>query len=375
MESSLILQNDFKRQWADIGDEATAAFIVTGESGWYILGREVREFEAALASYWGVAHAIGVANGSDAIEIGLRVLGCRAGDRVLTTPVSAFATTLAIARIGAVPVFTDVDEYGLLDLEAARAELERNPVIRFMVPVHLYGHALHRDRLVGLRDELEIEILEDCAQSIGAHWNGAPTGRTGRIAATSFYPTKNLGALGDGGAILTCDDEFAERARMFRDYGQSSKYRHQLIGYNSRLDEVQAALLRRVTLPRLDRWTDNRRKIAQAYVEGIRHPHVRVPGAPAGSESCWHLFPVFVASDRKDEFMAHMKSRGVLTGEHYPVAIPDQTAMETIKFEIAPGGIARARELCRCEVSLPVHPYLTAEEVDTVIGAVNDWPG
>ncbi len=371
----MIPLNDFARQWQDISADATAAFADTGESGWYILGREVQQFEKALAAYWGLTYTIGVASGLDAIEISLRALGCTTGDKVLTTPVSAFATTLAILKIGAVPVYTDVDKFGLLDLDIARDALQRDSRIRYLVPVHLYGHALDPAKLKSLQSDFGIAIVEDCAQSIGATFNGTPTGSVGRTAATSFYPTKNLGALGDAGAILTNDSACDSIARTLRDYGQTAKYCHEMIGYNSRLDEVQAALLRRVSLPRLDRWIEKRRHVAAEYLAGIRNRTLCVPGSPHGSESSWHLFPVILAPERKPSFMAYLKARHVGAGEHYPIAIPDQKAIANAHIEIAPTGIECARRFCRSQISLPVHPYLTDAEVSSVIEAVNGWEG
>lgn len=369
----MILLNDFGRQWSEICEEATATFRQIGESGWYILGREVQQFEKELAEYWGLPRAIGVASGLDAIEICLRTLGCKAGDKVLTTPISAFATTLAILKIGAMPVFTDTDQFGLVDLDAARDTLQHDPTIRWFIPVHLYGHALDLGKLRALQEDFEIAIIEDCAQSVGARSAGLRTGCVGRMAATSFYPTKNLGAMGDGGAILTANAECADHAQVLRDYGQTAKYQHDVIGYNSRLDELQAALLRRVSLPRLDRWTARRRHIAASYIAGINNQAVRVPGPPPGSESCWHLFPVIVEPECKLGFMQYMKTRGVGTGEHYPIAIPDQRACGDVSIEITRAGIERARRFCRSQVSLPVHPYLSNEDVATVVEAVNDW--
>jgi dTDP-3-amino-3,4,6-trideoxy-alpha-D-glucose transaminase len=369
----LILLNDFKRQWQDIQDDATAAFAATAESGWYVLGGEVKEFEAQLAGLWGMRHAIGVASGLDAIEISLRALGCGTGDKVLTTPVSAFATTLAIVRLGAIPVFTDTGDGGLIELDAAGEALRRDPSIRFFVPVHLFGHSLDLDRLRSLASTFGVAVVEDCAQSIGAKWQGQLAGSAGISAATSFYPTKNLGGMGDGGAVLTNDPELASRVAVLRDYGQSAKYRHSVIGYNSRLDELQAALLKRAGLPRLKQWTNRRREIAARYLAEIRNDHVCVPRVPAQSHSCWHLFPVLVHAEHKHAFMNDLKSRGVLTGEHYPQAIPDQEAMATVPFEIAASGIEQARRFCRSEVSLPIHPYLLEQEVSAVIETVNRW--
>jgi dTDP-3-amino-3,4,6-trideoxy-alpha-D-glucose transaminase len=348
----LVQANDFRRQWEDLREDALAAFESVGASGWYVLGDEVSAFERELASLWEFPHAAGVASGLDAIEISLRALGCGPGDRVLTTPISAFATTLAIVKIGAVPVFVDTDANGLMDLQRCKEIRD----VRFCVPVHLYGLALDAGALRQLRDEHELLIVEDCAQAIQS---------TGQIAATSFYPTKNLGAMGDGGAILSRDAEFDARVRALRDYGQTAKYRHDFIGYNSRLDELQAAFLRRAGLPRLERWTSRRREIAAAYLKGIRNPGVRLPTLPEGVEPSWHLFPVWVSPERRETFSGHLK-----LGIHYPVAIPDQPAMMGVRFE-APGSLENARRLCASEVSLPIHPYLRDDEVAEVIAAVN----
>jgi dTDP-3-amino-3,4,6-trideoxy-alpha-D-glucose transaminase len=371
----MISANDFHRQWLDIQEDALAAFRKVGESGWYVLGDEVRTFEASLAGYWGIEHAAGVASGLDAIEISLKILGCMPGDPVLTTPISAFATTLAILKVGAVPVFIDTGEHGLLDLARCRDFFWRRPDIRFFVPVHLYGHALDVAALRHMRDEFGLHIVEDCAQSVGARSGGQATGTAGQFAATSFYPTKNLGALGDGGAILTANPEWRAQAAALRDYGQSAKYRHEFIGYNSRLDELQAALLHRVMLPRLNGWIERRRAVAARYLAEIAHADVHCPGAPEGSESTWHLFPVLVPPGRKPAFMEHLRTSGVMPAEHYPVIIPDQPVMAHAVFDFA-DDCAAARRFAASEVSLPIHPYLTDEEVAGVIEAVNAWrPG
>jgi dTDP-3-amino-3,4,6-trideoxy-alpha-D-glucose transaminase len=368
--SPTILANDFQRQWADIGPDVASAVERVGRSGWYILGKEVEGFEKELAAQWGLEHAIGLANGMDAIEIGLRVLGCGPGDRVLTTPLSAFATTLAIVRLGAVPVYVDTDEHGLIDITRCYDLLRERGDISYFVPVHLYGHALDREGLRWLRDEFRLKIVEDCAQSVGASHSGSPTGRIGQVASTSFYPTKNLGAMGDGGALLTNDPQVAEKARVLRFYGETARYRHEEIGHNSRLDEVQAAILRDACMPRLSRWIERRGEIADAYNSRIRNREIGLPGTPEGSRSSWHLFPIHVEPARRAELMEHLKVSGVGAGIHYPTAIPDQPAMTSVKFEMA-DECALARQICASEVSLPIHPYLTDEEVDRVIDAVN----
>ena len=367
-----VLFNDFKRQWADVGAEVLEAVRHTGESGWYILGSEVATFESSLASYWGRRFAIGLASGLDALEIGLRCMGCTPGDKVLMSPVSAFATALAALKIGAVPVFVDSDMRALVDLNRAAEALAKDSTIRFFVPVHLYGQPLDMSELADLRDRFGVRILEDCAQSIGASFNGTATGTSGECAATSFYPTKNLGAFGDGGALLTDSAEIAATARELRDYGQRSKYHHTSIGYNSRLDELHAAILRRVLLPRLNQWTARREQVAARYHAELRNPRITVPAVADGAVSSWHLFPVLAPPDRKQELIAHLGSRGITTAEHYPSALPDQPALQTVRFEES-GRCTNAREICAREVSIPIHPYLSDSDVTRVIEACNDW--
>jgi dTDP-3-amino-3,4,6-trideoxy-alpha-D-glucose transaminase len=225
-----------------------------------------------------------------------------------------------------------------------------------------------------IKERFGCRIVEDCAQSIGASFGSDLAGSVGDAAATSFYPTKNLGAMGDGGAILTSDATIARTAATLRDYGQTSKYMHEVIGYNSRLDELQAALLRRAWLPELGRWTARRRALAERYLEELRNPAIQPLGAPTGSNSCWHLFPVLVDPARKREFMEHLAASGVMCGEHYPIAIPDQKALRGAPHEII-GDCARARRLCASEATIPIHPYLTDEEATAIIAACNGWAG
>lgn len=368
-----ILANPFVRQWEDTHSDVVSAVERVGQSGWYILGPEVGQFESDLATYAGVQHGIGCASGLDALEIGLRALGVKAGDRVLTTPLSAFATTLAVMRAGATPVFVDVDPSGLLDLDQAEAYFSAHADTRFCLPVHLFGHCLDLERLEAMRDRYELNVVEDCAQAIGAEWKGRRATSVGQVSGTSFYPTKNLGALGDGGAMLTNQGDLAEVGRSMRDYGQTTKYEHVRYGMNSRLDELHAAVMRTSTLPRLAGWTERRRTIARRYQSGLDHPDVRVVPKPVGSESVWHLFPVLVTAERRDGFMAHLTAAGVQAGIHYPKLIPEQGALEGYGNFHVEGALPMARRFAREEVSLPASPYLRDDEIDAVIAAVNAW--
>jgi dTDP-3-amino-3,4,6-trideoxy-alpha-D-glucose transaminase len=373
MASEMILQNDFKRQWQVIEKSVIQAIQRVGESGWYILGQEVQAFETELARFWGLSQAIGVANGMDALEIGLRCLGLKPGDKVLTTPLSAFATTLAILRAGGVPVFVDVDKSGLIDLQQCRGVLERDRSIRFFVPVHLYGFPIEMLELEKLKEEFELRVIEDCAQAIGASSRRVRAGAVGQIAATSFYPTKNLGAMGDGGAILTNDPALAERAKSLRNYGQSALYVHSDIGLNSRLDELQAAILREAILPNLQSWTARRRRIAQTYHGSISNPLIELPRPSPEAEPVWHLFPILIAEAMRDEFRGHLRSLGILTGVHYPHIICDQAALSASNSCQIAAEPLKARYFAAREVSLPIHPFLSDEEIRSVIDACNSW--
>lgn len=367
-----VLMNDFKRQWLDIGQSVLEATAAVGASGWYVLGEAVARFERNLAEKWGQAQAIGCANGLDAIEISLRALGIQPGDKVLTTPLSAFATTLAIMRCGANPVFVDVDQAGLMDLALAEQALAADNSIRFMVPVHLYGHAMSLPRLAELRDRFQLKIVEDCAQAIGARSFGEPVGSVGDLAATSFYPTKNLGALGDGGAVISNDAALAKKARQLRDYGQAEKYLHTEFGLNSRLDELHAAILDAAMLPRLDSWTSRRREIARYYQQQISHPQITLPVEPSGSESVWHLFPLLV-SEQRSSLQTWLAQNGVHSGVHYPTLITNQQALKSHGPVHIFGELQSAERFAAHELSIPIHPYMTDTEAERVVHSVNSW--
>lgn len=362
-----ILANDFTRQWQDVRNDALKAIERVGDSGWLILGEEVREFEQALAAWWGIPHAVGVASGLDALEIALRCSGVLPGDRVITTPLTAFATTLAIVRAGAQPVWCDVDQSGSLDLDQVDAALRADRSIRAVMPVHLYGHPLDPDGLEQLAAEHGVVVIEDCAQSAGAERDGRPTGGGSTAAGTSLYPTKNLGAMGDGGVLLTRDTDLAERARTLRDYGQRARYDHVEIGLNSRLDELHAAILRSAFLPRLNGWLLRRAEIASRYTAALSSGSLR-PIAANDGRSAHHLFPIEVVDGEPAAAIEILSRHGVAVGRHYPVLCSDQPAAREIGITI--GRLPIARRLAEQEISLPIHPYLEDEEIEIVIHAL-----
>ena len=364
-----IRANEFARQWQEIRDDALAGVDRVGRSGWLILGEEVRGFEAELAEFWGIEHAVGVASGLDAIEIGLRAAGVREGVRVLTTPLTAFATTLAVVRAGAEPVWCDVDPSGGLDLDRADAALRADRSIRAIVPVHLYGHPLDGSELRRLAEQHESIVIEDCAQSVGAERDGRPTGWAGDAAATSLYPTKNLGAMGDAGVLLTNDPALADRARRLRDYGQERRYEHVELGLNSRLDELHAAVLRSALLPRLASWLERRREIASSYTAGLDGCSLR-PIKPLAGRSAHHLYPVEAINDDAVAVATQLGERGIEVGRHYPHLCPDQPALAGVGQRL--GDLTIARRLAGRELSLPIHPYMEDDEVDRVIEACRE---
>jgi dTDP-4-amino-4,6-dideoxygalactose transaminase len=361
-----VAANDFTRQWEDVRADALTAVDRVGRSGWLVLGEEVAAFEREFARWWGSPVAVGVASGLDALEIALRCAGIVPGDRVLTTPLTAFATTLAILRAGAEPIWCDVDPSGGMDLERAEDALREDPGIRALVPVHLYGHPLDPDGLARLAREHDVILVEDCAQAAGAVREGRPTGTAGIAAAVSLYPTKNLGAMGDGGVILTGDEELAQKARSLRDYGQTARYEHAELGLNSRLDELQAAVLRSALLPRLDAWLRRRAEIAARYSEALTSSALR-PIDCTGGRSAHHLYPVVVQAGDPAEVADRLRAGGVAVGRHYPFLCPDQGAAAGVGRRVGP--LQAAQHLAEKELSLPIHPYLDDDEVEIVVEA------
>jgi len=362
----MILMNDFKAEPEEMRVAELAAMERVLRSGWYVLGDEVKAFEVAWAERCGVTHAVGVGNGMDAIEIGLRALNIGKGDEVITTPMTAFATVLAITRAGATPVLADIDPDTAL-LELASVERCISPRTKAVLLVHLYGQVREMERWMALCDKHGIALLEDCAQSHLARWNGKGAGSFGRFGAYSFYPTKNLGALGDAGALVSSDGELAQRAAVLRNYGQSVRYHHTELGLNSRLDELQAAMLQ-VRLERLDEFTERRRQIAKVYRERITNLRVRLLAEPIQTEShVYHLFVVIC--EERDRLAQHLKAGGVETYVHYPVPVHFQTPCKELRCD--PNGLHHAEAHSRVCLSIPCHPQMSETDVSTLIDVIN----
>lgn len=364
----MIPMNDFRRDDESLVQAQLAATERVIRSGWYVLGGEVKAFESEWAGWIGATEAVGVANGMDALEIGLRALGIGHGDEVVTTPMTAFATTLAILRAGAQPVMADI-EPDTANLDVASVERCLSPRTKAVMLVHLYGQVGPLEELSRLCSDRGIHLLEDCAQAHGAKASGRPAGTWGAFAGWSFYPTKNLGCLGDGGAITTEDHQLAERARMLRNYGQSVRYQHPVPGLNSRLDELQAAILRE-RLEHLRTWTSRRREIARIYAREIAHPALRVLPLPADADR--HVHHLFVlTTPRREGLQAHLARHGVENLFHYPIPVHHQAPCRNLRTD--PAGLPASERHAKECISIPIHPYLTESEIGQVVDAVNSW--
>jgi dTDP-4-amino-4,6-dideoxygalactose transaminase len=332
------------------------------ERGWFILGPEVSAFEQEFAAASGAAHAVGVGTGTDAIALILRGLGIGAGDEVITSPLSAAYSALAVIMAGARPVFADIDPLrATIDPERV-ADLV-GPRTRAILPVHLYGQPADMAAIERLASRHNLAIVEDCCQAHLATSSGRPVGTIGVAGAFSFYPTKNLGALGDGGAVVTNDRALADRVKRLRNGGQTDRYHHQEPGINSRLDDMQAAILR-ARLLRLRGWTDRRRALAARYRSRLAGAPVELlPERDAGH--VYHLFVVRTAA--RDALQAHLAASGIETLIHYPVSIPRQPALAGQN----PAACPVAARVCGEILSLPLHPALREDEVDEIAAAVH----
>lgn len=352
--------------------DAAVASVLAG--GWYVGGPVVEKFERDFAAFSGLQQVAGVANGTDAIALALRALGVGAGDRVIVPAISAYPTTVGVYQAGATPLFVDVDQGGLIDVDAVAAVSE--PGVKAVVCVHLFGHMADVVRLRALADQRGWAFIEDCAQAHGAACDGRPAGTFGDAAAWSFYPTKNLGAFGDAGAVSTeSGAELGDKLRRLRNYGQRNRYEHVERGFNSRLDPLQAAILS-VRLGHLAEETRRRALIAARYDAALAGlPHLRIVGPRPGTVSSHHLYALLIDRDEgasgRDAFQAALKAGGVETLVHYPIPMPDQAASDPAWS----GGRAFpvARAFASRVVSLPFYPDLQDDEVETVTAAVRRW--
>jgi len=355
---------DIKAPHEELKEELQAAFERVIESGWYIMGKELEAFESEFAAYCGSDHCIGVANGLDALEIILKGYDIGPEDEVIVPGHTFIATWMAVSNVGAKPIPVDVDECTFnINPTLIEAAITKNT--KAIIAVHLYGQPADMDKISEIAARNNIKVIEDAAQAHGATYHGRQTGTLGHAAAFSFYPGKNLGALGDGGCITTSDDSLASRIRLLRNYGSTVKYRHDTAGRNSRLDELQAAFLR-VKLIKLDDWNKRRREIALQYIDAFRpiKPLLLTPQVLSGTEPVWHLFVIRV--ENRNKVVEKLKCYGVSTLIHYPNHIPTSGAYAGMKLCKLPV----SEKITSSAISLPIGPHMSADQVDNVIKSV-----
>lgn len=359
---------DFKPMHDEIREDLDGAFARVMDNSYFIQGPECAAFEKEFAAYCGAEHCVGVATGLDAIYLILRALGVGNGDEVIVPSNTFIATALAVSFCGATPVFVEpiLETY---NIDPSRIEEKITPATKAIIAVHLQGRSADMDPICEIAAKHNLKVVEDAAQAHGARYKGRKIGTFGDAAAFSFYPGKNLGAMGDGGCVVTNNKEIADHVRALGNYGSDRKYHHVYQGTNSRLDEMQAALLR-VKLPNLDRWNDDRRRIAARYLKEIQNPLIQLP-LPT-DEIFEHIYHVFVIRcEKRDELEAYLKEKGILTVIHYPIPMHLQPCYENLN--IPEGALPLAEQISSTVLSLPMFYGMTDEQISYVVDAVNSF--
>jgi len=355
-----------KAQYLSHRDEINSAIQNVLDNGWYILGKEVEKFEQEFATYNGVSHAIGVGSGTEALHMALRALDIGSGDEVITTAHTAVATATAIVLAGAKPVFVDI-ETNYFTIDANLIELAITPKTKAIIPVHIYGQPCNMDVILEIARRNGLRIIEDCAQAHGAKYKGKRVGSMGDVSCFSFYPTKNLGAIGDGGALVTNDDHLAEKIRLLREYGWKERYISSVEGWNGRLDELQAAILR-VKLKNLDEDNARRQQHALEYQNTLKAIPLELPTVRKGNTHVFHLY--VIKSDKRDELKAHLLNHKVNTTIQYPIPVHRQKYYQKIVGDISLSVTEQATESI---LSLPMYPEFTEKEQQQVVDAIQDF--
>ena len=355
----MILCSNPKAQYLSHKDEIDAAIRRVLNGGWYILGEEVKAFEQEFADYIGVSYGIGVGSGTEAIHLALACCGIGPKDEVITVSHTAAATVAAIELTGAVPVLVDI-EPDFFTMDPDRLEAAITPHTKAIIPVHLYGQPAHIDPILQIAHRHHLRVIEDCAQAHGAIYKNKTIGSFGEMACFSFYPTKNLGALGDAGMVVTGDKELAQKALLLRQYGWAQRYVSNLAGWNSRLDEIQAAVLR-VKLRYLDEDNARRVRLAEIYEEKLCKNEVKLPKKRENSTHVYHLY--VIRSKKRDELLAFLKAKDIGASIHYPVPVHQQRAYEKL-----PGcdKLPVTEQICREIISLPIYPELAESDAQRI---------
>lgn len=363
----MIMPNNLGRQYSLHADEYRKKAIDVLDSGWYILGKEVSAFEEEWAKYIGAKYCVGLASGLDALWISFRLLDIKSGDEVIVSANAYIACVMGITMNGATPIFIEPDQYDNIDAE--RIEEKITEKTKAILAVHLYGQSCDMTKIMDLAHKYNLKVVEDCAQSHGNHWQGQTVGTFGDIGCFSFYPSKGCGAFGDAGAIVTNNEELAQKFRVFRNYGSEKRYHNMMIGSNSRLDELQAGLLR-VKLTHLNEFNAERCKIAEQYYAEIKNPLIQLPKIRIGADSSWHQFVVHVPKYR-DQLMNYLKGQGIGTLIHYP--IPPHLSEAYAYLGHKKGDFPIAEKYADEVLSLPMYNGMTKREQETVISTINSF--
>lgn len=355
----------FDNMHLPIKEEMIEKFSQMYDKGWFIQGNEYKEFEKEFARYFDVKHCIGVGNGLDAIYLTLLALGISKGDEVIIPSNTFIATALAVSYAGATPVIVDPDAvtYNMCGKGLEDALTSKTKAI---IPVHLYGQAAEMDEIMEFAKKHNLFVIEDCAQAHGALYKGTKVGTFGDAGCFSFYPGKNLGALGDGGAVISNNDELSEKIRAIANYGSKEKYNHIYMGTNSRLDEIQAGFLR-IKLKHLDEYNADRNRIALRYLNGIKNDKIKLPAIGENRTHIWHIFAVMC--ECRDKLEKYLAEKGIGVASHYPISIADQKAYSELNLPKLP----LAQQIAASELSLPLYVGMTDEEIDYVINAINEF--
>lgn len=362
----MILPNNLGRQFSLNAAEYEQKAIEVLRSGWYILGKEVSAFEKEWAEYIGSKHCVGLASGLDALWMSFRLLDIKEGDEVIVCANAYIACVMGITMNGATPVFVEPDEYENIDADAIEAAITDKT--KAILAVHLYGQACDMTKIMDIAKKYDLRVVEDCAQSHGNHWEGKTVGTFGDVGCFSFYPSKGCGAFGDAGCIVTDREELAAKFKVYRNYGSEKRYHNQVVGTNSRLDEMQAGLLR-VKLKHLDEFNAERCAIAERYLSEIKNPLIRMPKIRPGADSTWHQFVIHC--DRRDELKEYLEKRDIGTLIHYPIPPHLSEAYEYLGKKR--GDYPITEKYADEVLSLPMYNGMTAEEIQTVIDAVNQF--
>jgi len=367
---------DLKRQYHSIKLEIDEAIQKVLESGRFILGPEVKAFEEEIATYCGVKHAIGVASGTDALLLSLRALGIGPGDKVIIPSFTFFATAGVVHNVGATPVFADIDPKTYnIDPENVRELFSHYPSLiteaKAIIPVHLYGQPADMDEIMEIAKEYNLYVIEDAAQAIGAEYRGRKVGTIGNLGCFSFFPTKNLGAYGDGGMVITNDDKLAEQVRILRVHGSKPKYYHHTVGTNSRLDAIQAAILC-VKLPHLEEWTAARQRIATTYDDMLKDVHeIEIPYRAPDRTHIFHQYTIRVADGKRDALQKYLKGQDIGTGIYYPLPLHLQECFQPLGYK--KGDLPVSEQASHKVLSLSIFPELTEEEIRQVVKAIREF--